>query len=83
LLKFIERNWRLPTVSSVSLDHLPNPVNRHGNPYVPENRPAIGDMFDMFDFNQPPAGSAAVRAPRLRGGQRMSRALVHIPNSAR
>jgi hypothetical protein len=21
------------------------------NPYVPENMPAVGDLFDMFDFD--------------------------------
>jgi hypothetical protein len=51
LLKFIERNWRLPSLSQWSLDRLPNPTTRGNNPYVPVNRPAIGDMFDYFDFS--------------------------------
>ncbi len=49
-LKFIERNWRLPPVTGRSRDNLPNPIVAE-NPYVPVNSPALGDMFDMFDFN--------------------------------
>jgi phospholipase C len=83
LLKFIERNWRLPTLSSLSLDNLPNPTSHRDNPYVPTNRPAIGDLFDMFDFHHARAASAPARLPRLRGGQRTSRLQVAIPNSLR
>ncbi|MDE3109147.1 MAG: phosphoesterase [Acidobacteriota bacterium] len=54
LLKFIERNWDLPTVSNRSRDNMPNPVTAAGNPYVPLNRPAIGDLFDLFSFPPPP-----------------------------
>jgi phospholipase C len=50
ILKFIEKNWRLPPVSSRSRDNLPNPTPRLGNPYVPANQPAIGDLTDMFHF---------------------------------
>jgi phospholipase C len=49
LLKFIERNWSLPTVSSRSRDNLPNPV-ASGNPYRPQNGPAIGDLTNLFAF---------------------------------
>ena len=53
ILKFIERNWRLPPVSSRSRDRLPNPVSGDdGSPYVPVNSPAIGDLFDLFDFGR-------------------------------
>jgi len=50
VLKFIERNWNLPTVSGRSRDNLPNPKAETENPYVPTNTPAIGDLFDLFDF---------------------------------
>ena len=50
VLKFIERNWRLAPLTNRSRDNLPNPITAHGNPYVPLNMPAIGDLFDMFDF---------------------------------
>jgi phospholipase C len=50
VLKFIERNWNLPTVSGRSRDNLPNPKAETDNPYVPTNTPAIGDLFDLFDF---------------------------------
>ena len=50
VVKFIERNWRLPPLSKRSRDNLPNPVAAHDNPYVPLNRPAICDLFDMFEF---------------------------------
>jgi phospholipase C len=51
ILKFIERNWGLPTISHRSRDNLPNPVVAGGNAYVPVNTPAIGDLFDLFDFH--------------------------------
>ena len=51
ILKFIERNWNLPTISGRSRDNLPNPVtDADDSPYVPENSPAISDLFDLFDF---------------------------------
>jgi phospholipase C len=52
VLKFIERNWDLPPVTERSRDNLPNPVQRPSNPYVPVNSPAIGDLFDLFDFDR-------------------------------
>jgi phospholipase C len=51
VLKFIERNWDLRPISNRSRDNLPNPLAEKSNPYVPVNMPAIGDLFDMFDFN--------------------------------
>ena len=54
ILKFIEYNWSLPSISKRSRDNLPNPLqdpdNPYGNPYVPTNSPAIGDLTDMFNF---------------------------------
>ena len=50
ILKFIERNWRLAPLTERSRDNLPNPVGQQDNPYVPSNMPAIGDLFDMFNF---------------------------------
>jgi phospholipase C len=51
VLKFIERNWSLPTISVRSRDNLPNPIASRTNLYVPRNTPAIGDLFDLFDFS--------------------------------
>jgi phospholipase C len=51
ILKFIERNWNLGTLSPDGRDNLKNPVSAKGNPYVPQNSPAIGDLFDMFQFD--------------------------------
>jgi phospholipase C len=51
ILKFIERNWDLNPLTNRSRDNLPNPKTSQDNPYVPKNSPAIGDLFDMFDFN--------------------------------
>jgi phospholipase C len=51
ILKFIERNWGLKTVSKRSRDNLPNPVQDGPNAYAPTNSPAIGDLFDLFDFS--------------------------------
>jgi phospholipase C len=50
ILKFIERNWNLPPVTTRSRDNFPNPVATKANPYVPTNSPALGDLFDLFDF---------------------------------
>jgi phospholipase C len=50
-VKFVERNWRLRgTLSNRSRDNLPNPVQDDDNTYVPRNMPAIGDLFDLFNF---------------------------------
>jgi phospholipase C len=52
-VKFVERNWKLhTTLSGRSRDNLPNPEQDDDgeNAYVPRNMPAIGDLFDMFDF---------------------------------
>ncbi len=50
IVKFIERNWDLPKLSAYSRDNLPNPRTSDDNPYVPINRPAIGDLFGNFQF---------------------------------
>jgi phospholipase C len=50
ILKFIERNWGLETVTDRSRDNFPNPVTAPGSPYVPVNSPAIDDLFGLFDF---------------------------------
>jgi phospholipase C len=50
ILKFIERNWDLRPLTGRSRDNLPNPRSDRDNPYVPTNSPAIGDLFDLFDF---------------------------------
>ena len=51
ILKFIEHNWHLPTISSRSRDTLPNPTyNTAASNYAPTNSPAISDLFDLFNF---------------------------------
>jgi phospholipase C len=50
LMKFIEKNWSLPPISARSRDNLPNPTQNEGNPYVPTNSPAIGDLTGEFQF---------------------------------
>ncbi len=52
IIKFIERNWGLPAITQRSRDNFPDPVVNSNNPYVPVNTPAIGDLFDLFDFPQ-------------------------------
>jgi phospholipase C len=51
LVKFIERNWNVKPLTARSRDNLPNPHMDDEHPYVPENMPAVGDLFDMFDFD--------------------------------
>jgi phospholipase C len=50
ILKFIERNWRLASLSERSRDQLPNPAPDPADPYLPTNRPAIGDLMSLFGF---------------------------------
>ena len=52
ILKFIERNWDLRPLTRRSRDNFPNPKSDRDNPYVPMNSPAIGDLFDLFDFGR-------------------------------
>jgi phospholipase C len=50
-VKFVERNWMLDTtLSDRSRDNLSNPIQGEHS-YVPRNMPAIGDLFDLFDFD--------------------------------
>ena len=51
ILKFIERNWGLKPLTARSRDNFPNPIVDDDNPYVPLNSPALGDLFDLFNFN--------------------------------
>ena len=51
VVKFIERNWNLNPLTNRSRDNLPNPNMDPNHPYVPLNMPAVGDLFDMFNFN--------------------------------
>jgi phospholipase C len=59
-VKFVERNWKLhTTLTARSRDNLPNPKqdkdgdgDGDANDYVPRNMPAIGDLFDLFNFDQ-------------------------------
>jgi len=51
ILKLIERNWQLQPLATRSRDNFPNPISTSDNPYVPLNSPAIGDLFDMFQFD--------------------------------
>ena len=48
ILKFIERNWHLKPLTARSRDNFPNPRADEDNPYVPNNSPAISDLFDFF-----------------------------------
>ena len=50
VLKFIEHNWRLAPLSKESRDNLPNPEMTGADVYVPANRPAIGDLLNLFQF---------------------------------
>jgi phospholipase C len=52
ILKFIERNWDLKPLTRRSRDNFPNPVVDADNPYVPLNSPALGDLFDLFQFDR-------------------------------
>jgi phospholipase C len=53
-IKFVERNWKLDVkLTARSRDNLPNPVQGNdgdADDYVPRNMPAVGDLFDLFNF---------------------------------
>jgi phospholipase C len=51
IVKFIERNWGLKTITKRSRDNFPNPITTADNPYVPVNSPALGDLFSLFSFS--------------------------------
>jgi phospholipase C len=50
ILKFIEANWAIPTVTSRSRDNFPNPIASAASPYVPTNSPALDDLMGLFTF---------------------------------
>ena len=51
-MKFIERNWGLEPLTKRSRDNLANPrYDERRSEYVPVNSPAIGDLFDLFHFD--------------------------------
>ena len=51
IVKFIERNWGLRPLTGRSRDNYPNPkYDKDASEYAPVNSPAIGDLFDLFDF---------------------------------
>jgi len=51
-VKFVERNWMIEgKLSDRSRDNLANPIqDDEDNVYIPRNMPAIGDLFDLFNF---------------------------------
>lgn len=51
IVKFLQTNWGLGKLTERSRDNLPNPKMDRQNPYVPLNRPAIGDLMPLFDFS--------------------------------
>jgi phospholipase C len=51
VVKVIERNWRLKPLTRRSRENLPNQIHRH-DAHVPDNMPAVSDLFDMFDFDR-------------------------------
>jgi phospholipase C len=52
ILKFIEANWGLPTITNRSRDNFPNPVTAADNVYVPTNSPALDDLMSLFKFKK-------------------------------
>jgi phospholipase C len=50
IIKFIERNWGVPPITTRSRDNFPNPIASSQSAYVPTNSPAISDLMDLFQF---------------------------------
>jgi acid phosphatase len=59
ILKFIEANWGLSPLTSYSEDNLPNATP---GVYVPNDRPAIGNLMTMFNFGSPNFGTLQLGA---------------------
>ena len=66
ILKFIEWNWTLPSLSSRSRDNLPNPTAVPNAPYFPLNSPAIGDLRTLFTILQSAPMPRPTPTPRPR-----------------
>ena len=43
----------MASISMRARDNLPSPKTSDENPYVPQNSPAIGDLWGNFDFDHP------------------------------
>jgi phospholipase C len=56
IIKFIERNWSLPTIRPKTATTSPTRLWDR-NPYVPTNSPALDDLFDAFNFGDAKAGN--------------------------
>ena len=52
-------------LSPRSRDNLPNPIAAPGNPYVPTNGPAIGDLMTVFDFAHKQSGPPLIVPPGI------------------
>jgi len=51
ILKFIERNWGIAPLTNRSRDNFPDPkYDAKVSKYAPVNSPALGDLFDLFNF---------------------------------
>jgi phospholipase C len=50
IIKFIEANWGLETITERSRDNFPNPIALPTSPYVPVNSPALDDLMGLFAF---------------------------------
>jgi phospholipase C len=46
----------LKPLTARSRDNFPNPKSDDDNAYVPKNSPALGDLFDLFDFDHHDGG---------------------------
>ncbi|ACD82175.1 alkaline phosphatase family protein [Candidatus Methylacidiphilum infernorum] len=89
--KYIEANWGIPPIASNTIDNLPNPVTNPSDPYIPENRPAIGDLTTSFHYstltptdkgNIPSAGQFPVGEQKeLNGKGGSSPAIQMVPRS--
>ena len=65
ILKFIEANWKLAPLTSYSADNLPNPAPEA---YVPQNRPAIGNLMTLFNFGKPDDATLPVATHAMPSG---------------
>ena len=68
ILKFIERNWQISPLTNRSRDNFPDPqYDKTVSVYAPLNSPAIGDLFDLFNFDPPSTSSTTTGSAAASG----------------
>ena len=71
IVKFIERNWNLPTISNRSRDNYPNPKADDDDPYVPLNSACEMNLRKLACFGSETCLMRSLRSFGSRTGRPM------------